>query len=299
MRGWRRTWSRIWSHPWRWRGPRWTLLLPIALVLVLGLGAMVGSTVVGIVQGMQETVALRRQSADIHYRRGLTYMHAGQKTLALAEFQETLRLNPGHVGAQREVLALLLPTPTPVPTPTANPQRTLKALLDRARLDLSEGHWQQAYMRLEQLRGVAPTFHEKDVKALLYQAAFNEGMSLLDDDRLEEALRAFDRALRWRPDAHEAQRQRDLISAYILGTSYFYVDWDSAIAIFKGLYTLEPNFKDVRSRYIEALRKGAEHHLKRGHPCRALNDMERLQSIAPAKVPQALWQQAHKACTPP
>ncbi len=304
MKRWKDRLRTFWTRPWSWRGPHWSLLLLTAVTLTFGLSFMFGSTVLGIVTGMKETVALRHQSSEYHYRQGLSYLQAGNRELALAEFQETLRLNPTHLGAQREVLALLLPTPTPTlsPTPakqlTPNPYRALEILLEEARVALSEGRWQEAYARLEQIQATAPDFHEEEVKNLLYQAAFNKGMALREEERLEEALRAFDLALRWRPDAREAQRQRDLISAYLLGISYFYVDWDSAIAIFKGLYSLEPNFRDVRPRYLEALQKGAQYHLKRGNPCQALNYLERLREIAPQLVDQQDWQTAQQQCNP-
>ena len=286
----------------RWRGPRWHLLLIISLALVLSLGMLVGSTVLGIVHGMQESAAMRKQEAQFHYEQGLKYLQVGKKDLALAEFQETLRLNPAHLEAQRHIISLLLPTPTPVPTPTprpiptVDPTQPLLRVLQAARADLAARRWQQAYSRLEQLHLLAPDFRPEEVKDLLYKAAFQEGMELLQEDRMEEALRAFDRALRWRPDDKEALLQRDLAAAYILGISYFYADWDSAIAIFEGLYRRAPNYRDVRSRYIDALQNGAEYHLRKGNPCRAVTYYVRLQTIAPERVPTDRYQQAVAAC---
>ena len=286
----------------RWHGPRWHLLLAISLALTLGLGLLVGSTVLGIVHGMRESAAMRREAAQFHYEQGLAYLRKGQKALALAEFQEALRLNPNHLEAQRQVIALLLPTPTPIPTPTplpvptVDPNRPLLAMLKAARADLAAGRWQQAYGRLEQLHLVAPHFHSEEVKRLLYEAAYREGLELLREDRMEEALRAFDRALRWQPDDKAALRQRDLAAAYILGISYFYADWDSAIAIFEGLYREAPDYKDVRSRYIEALTQGAAYHMRRHNPCQAVAYYVRLQAIAPDHVPTRLYRQAVASC---
>ncbi len=286
----------------RWRGPRWHLLLALSLMLVVALSLVVGSTVLGIMHGMQESAAMRRQSAQFHYEKGLKYLQAGQKDLALAEFQEALRLNPGHLEAQRRVIMLLLPTPTPIPTPTplplptVNPEEPLLQVLEAARADLAAKRWQQAYTRLEQLHLLAPDFRPEEVKDLLYQAAYQEGLELLQEDRMEEALRAFDRALRWRPDDKEALLQRDLAAAYILGISYFYADWDSAIAIFEGLYRRAPDYRDVRSRYIDALENGADYHLRKGDPCRAVAYYVRLQTVAPERVPVDLYREAVALC---
>ncbi len=291
-----------WARPWRWRGPRWPVLLAVSLALALGLGLIVGSTVLGIVEGMRETAQMRQKSAQFHYQQGLLYLRAGQRELALAEFQEALRLNPRHLEAQRQVLALLLPTPTPAPTPTprptatVNPDAFLLAILNAAQEDMAAGRWQQAYGRLEQLQALAPDFHADEVTDLLYRAALNEGLDLLRENRMEEALRAFDRALRWKPDDKEARRQRDLAEAYILGVSYFYADWDSAIAIFEGLYRQAPDYKDVRDRYLEALRKGAEHHLKRGDPCQAIAYLDRLRTTDPTADVAQLREEAVQAC---
>ncbi len=305
MKLWRRVpgprWIR-WRWSRRWYGPPWPLLLVVAVILVSGLSLLVGSTVLGIVQGMQESAALRRQSAQFRYEQGLKYLRNGQRELAVAEFQEALRLNPNHLEAQRRLLALLLPTPTPIPTPTppptptTDPDRALVAVLEAARSDLEAGRWQQAYGRLEQLYILAPDFRPEEVKGLLYEAAYREGLELLQEDRMEEALRAFDRALRWKPNDQQALRQRDLAEAYILGISYFYADWDSAIAIFEGLFREAPDYKDVRSRYVEALEKGAEFYLRRGDPCKAVGYLVRLQAVASERVPAGLYQQALAAC---
>ncbi len=289
----------------RWRGPRWPLLIVWALALILGFSLLVGATVLGIVQGMQESAHMRRQSAQFHYEQGIRYLRAGQKQLALAEFQEALRLNPQHLEAQRQILVLLLPTPTPIPTPTPrptptiNPDLPLVTLLDMARQELEAGQWQRAYSRLEQLHLVAPEFQPDEVKALLYEAAYREGLELVEEDRLEEALRAFDRALQWKPNDPKALRQRDLTAAYILGVSYFYADWDSAIAIFEGLYREAPEYKDVRSRFVEALIEGARYHLRRNAPCKAVAYLTRLQQFAPEQVPGTLYQESVSACNAP
>ncbi len=289
----------------RWYGPRWPLLVMWAVTLILGLGLVVGATVLGIVQGMQESAQMRHQSAQFHYEQGLKYLRTGQKSLALAEFQETLRLNPQHLEAQRQLLTLLLPSPTPIPTPTphptptVNPDLPLISILETAREDLNAGRWQQAYSRLEQLRLLAPEFRPEEVTDLLYEAAYREGLELVQENRLEEALRAFDRALRWKPNAPDALRLRDLTAAYVLGISYFYADWDNAIAIFESLYRKAPDYKDVRSRYIEALTKGAEYHLRRGTPCQAVTYLARAHALAPEQVPPSLYEQAMNACNGP
>lgn len=291
---------RLWP---RSLSPRWPFLLAIATALALGLALMVGSTVLGVIHGMQDTVEMRRRSAAFHYEQGIRYLRAGRRELALAEFQETLRLNPRHTGAQRQVIALLLPTPTPIPTPTPtpvptqNPNAPLETVLAAAREDLAAHRWQQAYARLEQLHALAPQFHPEEVRDLLYQAAYNEGVELVQEDRMEEALRAFDRALRWKPDDKQARRQRDWAEAYILGVSYFYVDWDNAIAIFQSLYREAPTYKDVRARYLDALKLGADYYLQHGLPCKALKYYERLQEIDPHIPIGANMATARTECT--
>ncbi len=295
-------WARVWARPWLPVNPRaWQLGL-LALVLILALGMFAGSAVIGLMEGMRESAARQAQEADFHYRQGLVYLRAGQRDLALAEFREALRLNPEHLGAQRQVLTLLLPTPTPiptptpVPTPTVDPERPLRLILKAAEEDLAQGRWQTAYVRLEQLHALAPDFERDRVTALLYQAAMGEGRSLLEEDRMEEALRAFDRALRWRPNDREAQRLRDLTEAYILGISYFYADWDNAITIFESLYRQAPTYKDVAQRYQEALAQGAAYHLKRGDPCRAAAYLERLAILAADRVSPSDLAEARNAC---
>lgn len=302
MRGWRRWWRGQWARVWFWVNPRWTSLAVVSLALVIGFSLMLSATVVGLVQGARDAEMLHRRSADFHYRQGLIYLQAGRRELAIAEFREALRLNPEHTLAQRELLALLLPTPTPVPspvvepTPTPDPNAMWERMLEDARQDLAAGRWHIAYLKLEQLHNAAPDFRPNEVEALLYRAAFQEGQALLAEDRLEEALRAFDRALIWRPTDPEARRMRDILDVYILGISYFYADWDTAIGIFGTLYQQAPGFKDVRERYLIALTEGAAYALKQGKPCRALEYYRRLQQLAAERVPKAQFTEAEQRC---
>ncbi len=296
--------GRWWARPWWHASPRWPVLVVLATVLVLGLSMMVGATVMGLITGLREAERLHRDAAEYRYRQGLMYLRAGQRELALAEFREALRLNPQHVRAQRQIIALVLatptpvptPTPTPIPTPSVDPNLPWQLMLRAAQEDMAAERWQTAYMRLEQLHTLAPDFQPENVRGLLYEAAYQEGITLLGEDRLEEALRAFDRALRWRPNDPKARRQRDLTEAYILGISYFYADWDNAITIFERLYRQAPDFKDVAARYQEALLQGAAYHLRRGAPCRAQMYYQRLREIAPERVPLDLATQAASAC---
>lgn len=294
-------WARLWMR----MNLRWPYLFLLTLTFIVGFSFMIAATVVGLMQGARDAERLHRQSADFHYRQGLVYLQAGQRELAIAEFREALRFNPEHALAQRELLALLLPTPTPAPTPAAvvvptpDPNWQWEQLFEEAKADLAAGRNHMAYLKLEQLHELAPDFRSEEVTDLLYRSAYEEGEALLAEDRLEEALRAFDRALIWRPTDPNARRMRDILDLYILGISYFYADWDTAINIFATLYREAPDFKDVRERYITALAEGAAYALRRNLPCQSVEYYRRLEALAPDRVPRDQYEAAERLCFSP
>jgi dipeptidyl aminopeptidase/acylaminoacyl peptidase len=77
-------------------------------------------------------------------------------------------------------------------------------------------------------------------------------LDLVDKDRLEEALRSFDKALEVKPGDPEALVQKELVSLYLTGLDYWGTDWVRAIESFLAIHQIDPEYKDIEQRLYDA-----------------------------------------------
>ncbi len=234
--------------PRRWLRSR----LGIAL-LVLGLLVILGAvTALAVYQGLQDRAALARQNAETHYQAGLAHMRAGETDLAIAEFELALRLAPDHAEA-REQLAEAQRTRAVVSTPTSEVyQAALDALFAQA-VDLyNQKDLSGAAAAFEYIAALDPTYRAKDVQQYRFDCYRLQGEAFEAENRLEEAIRAYDQALRARPSAADIARRRELLALYSAGAGAAGADWGKCVEAFRQLYAVDPAFRDVAQRLYEA-----------------------------------------------
>lgn len=282
--------------------PKWSIgravggcLLAFACVVLvfLGIGA------VAVYQGLNERAALTRQQASVHYERGLAHMQADEYELAIAEFEHTLRLDPTHRGA-RDALRDAKTTALAQPTPTsATLYEATAAILDEAKALARERQWPEAIQRLEQLRGLAPDFETAQVADLLYTANFNLGKQLVSEDRVNEAIHAFEQALLERPGEPEASRELDLASLYASAQTTWGSDWPSTIDFMEQLYTLDPNYWDVGEKLYQAYEAYGDTLTGEGAWCLAERQYEQASLLKPGAAIQRKWDEAVRLCRTP
>lgn len=221
----------------------------VLLFLVLG---TVGVALVAMSHGLQDRDLRTRQEAEEHYQKGLTHLHAGECELAIAEFTFTIRLAPDHAEAYDRLYKAEAQCQT-LPTPTSEVQETAKEVLyDQAVVLFTQGRWDEAILKLDQLRQLDDSYEQEIVQDMMFQALGNRAMQLVNEDLLEEALRYFDRALEMHPDDVDLQAQRRMAALYQTGQSYWEVDWQRAIATFVKLYVLNPEYKDAKQHLHDA-----------------------------------------------
>jgi tetratricopeptide (TPR) repeat protein len=203
-------------------------------------------------QGLQERAALNRQEAVTHYERGLAHMQAKEYELAIAEFEHTLRLDPSHREAREalrdaKTIALTQPTPT-----SATLNEAIIAIFEEAQALAQEQRWEEVVQRLTQVHDLAPDFRAQEVSDMLYTANFNLGLELLRNDQTEQGIHALEEALAERPGDLEASRQLDMASLYASAQASWNADWPSTIDYLEQLYTLKPDYLDVRKTLYRA-----------------------------------------------
>ncbi len=145
------------------------------------------------IQAFRKAIELKGDDGEAHLGLGMVYLHTGQKTAAASALQTGLRLSPGHPDSfaiAREI-ARLQKQPEQVST-----------YLNRARAFEDAGLLGEAIDTYRKAASLSP--ENADIQYAL-------GLACLRANRPEDALPAFRKVLRLRPDHPDANLIRDFI----------------------------------------------------------------------------------------
>lgn len=225
------------------------LLLSIALTTAF---LFVVAGYLGVKHGFSARVRLIEKQSWEHYNKGEIYLQEGNIELAIAEFEESLRLNPDNKDALEKLKKLrAMRKQTPSPTaPTL--EKALGGMLDEARRLYDQGNWEEAITALENLRALAPDFEKTAVSELLSSAYFEAGKARVAADQMEQGVRYFNKALEIIPDEPRVKAEKEKASLYIEALSYWGADWDKTLETLQKLHELDPGYKDVATKIKEA-----------------------------------------------
>jgi len=285
----------------------------MALLLIVGFGGLLLAGLLGARQGLELRQAQRATAVAEHFQQGLRYLGSGQRTLAKAEFARVLELEPDHQAAlvhlrelEEKGMSVGAPTATPLPTPTpqstptpssaTSPTSALDELLADARQLFEQQRWEEAALRLEQLRALAPDYEPQTVTGLLFQAYYRRGLQLVQGDHLEAALRSFDRALTLRPDDVEVREQRELAALYVAGIGTWGADWQRTIATFTELFNRRPDYRDAQQRLFDAYREYGEALAHKEQWCAAAEQYGGALAVRDDPEVARLWEEAEYLC---
>jgi hypothetical protein len=282
----------------RARGCRSSLAVAgIAFVVVLVIG---GLALAAVYQGMRDRTSIQSGTALEHYTRGEAHLAEERYELAIAEFEQALRLDPSMVEAAdrlAEVQALL----AALPTPTSILQRIgEEAYWDEMQSALAGQNWARALELADQIVSIDPQYRRQELDQVLYEAAYQLGLQYVQESRMEDAVRLFDRALALRPDSAQASLAQSMAKLYMDGLRYVGADWATAIDRLSMLFAIDPDYRDVRARLRQAYVAYAEQLTARDDWCLAALHYRRAEELAPSADTSALAQEATERCgTPP
>lgn len=233
----------------QWRR-RWKLgVVLIAVGLLAILAAVAG---LAVYQGLQDRAAIAREKAEAHYQAGLDHLEAGELDLAIAEFDLALRLAPDHDSA-RAKLAEARQTLTVVKTPTSEVfSGVLDGLFEQAVALYDAKEWDDAAAAFAYIMSLDADYRWEEIEQYRFDCYRLKGEALEAENRLEEAIRAYDQALRVNPAAQEIAERREMLALYVAGSGAAGADWEKAIAAFRRLYGIDPTYRDVEHRLYEA-----------------------------------------------
>ncbi len=231
-------------------GVLWYVALSL-LALAL-LSATLGLGMLGIREGLESRRSQDRELAWQHYQRGHAHLEEGNYLLALAEFEEAVRLAPDHDEARQQLaLVQALVEDRPMPTSVALAE-ALDVLYEEARSLCADARREEAIIKLEQLRRLDLNYRRKEVEQMLFDAYCEEAKALTEAGELERAVAQTESALELRPDDSSASELHLSLSLYLAGLTQWGADWDRAVETFRQLYALNPAFLDARQRLHDA-----------------------------------------------
>jgi len=239
------------------------LLASALLAVIVALGLMAAEA--GLDVRRQKAAELGQQ----YYERGLAHLEEDNYLLALAEFEEAVRLAPDNQEALEQYALLRAMVGDEESSPEGVSGDVLLSLYGEASKLYAEGQWAEAIVNLEDLRRVDSTYRATEVEEMLFRAYREQSLNLLELGELEEALSLLDRALELVPGDPNVAELHQWLSLYMTGLSQWGVDWERTAATFGRLYELNPDFLDVRQRLHDALASLGDLYYAEGAWCMA------------------------------
>lgn len=235
------------------------------------LAVLIGFGVAGLYQGLQDQQRIALATSAEHKDRAKAYIQEGNTELAIEELKYAYRFNPKDSEIV-ELLNSLQPTPVPQAapaTPTAvavSQSEILGAAFNEARTAYEQKDYENAASALEGLRRVEPGFRKQEVEEMLFNAYVSLARQYLDEERFEEAVQKFDKALGIRKDDNVGL-ERYLAANYFRGLSSWAADWKRAVESFAEVVKINPKYLDAFNRLYQARIEYGDYLMARGAPC--------------------------------
>ncbi|MBI5879089.1 MAG: carboxypeptidase regulatory-like domain-containing protein [Chloroflexi bacterium] len=277
-----------------------------AAIIFMGawlLALLVGFGAAGVYQGLQDRDRVALNTAQQHKDAAKAYLKDGNLELAYQELRYAQQFNPNDKEI-KDLLASLQKQTAPVaagqplPTPTlsqVSQDEILGAAYQQAKDAYDKQDYETALSMLDGLRRVQPDYKKADVEQMLYNGNLTLARQFLKDERWEEAVQRFDKALAIRKDDH-VQLERYLASVYLRGLSAWSADWKRAVESFTELVRINPDYQDSRSRLYQAYISYGDYLMERGGSCLAIDAYSGALGMNATATNQSKYNAAVAAC---
>ncbi|MEX1071717.1 MAG: hypothetical protein WEC37_03735 [Anaerolineales bacterium] len=231
---------------------RWVIGSVVGLIVFSGLGAL-GGMQAGIFAREQEGRMQSAVEAYTQFQLGITDLQNGQCDIARQRFEYVIQLDPSYPGivdylVQAQLCTGVTAEPavqlTAGPTPTPDLRAAEIVFADAQSLLLSQ-NWEQLLITLDTLRNNDPDFQPIEVDRMYYIALRHRGEERIIAGDLEGGIFDLNRAEQIGPLDADAQNLRQWAVWYIIGASFWEVDWPQAAFYFEQLAQAAPNLHDL------------------------------------------------------
>jgi tetratricopeptide (TPR) repeat protein len=286
-------------------------------LLFTGLGLLV-ILVLAILAGYGSGISIRRsnESSTISQQIGEQYQNAlmdiefGRYENAKQRLEWIIAHDPTFPGAQdklTEVLVLMnQPTPTLTPSLTPTPDFSgAEQAFAQAQQLIAAQDWPGALGTLDEIRKLDASYKTGQVDGMYYFALRNYGYDLITKQgNLEGGIYHFTLAERFGPLDRDANGLREGARYYLIGASFWELDWQQALSYFDQVYRgwsglWDGTFTATERFYYASMRYG-DQLLEQGDACGAVTQYSNAMAIA-ALDQQAAdnYEAAYTACYPP
>jgi tetratricopeptide (TPR) repeat protein len=237
--------------PLKKKSRRWLSILIgiLGFILLIGAGGYGGYSA-----GIQERKAaqnsiLEKQAAE-QFELALVDIQFNRYDAAAQRLQFVVSKAPNFPGAKEKLTEVLvqssIPTPTLAPTMTSTPDFSgAESAFQRAQQLIQAQDWTNALGALDIIRKLDPTYKTAQVDGMYYFALRNQGDNLITKQgNLEGGIYYLTLAERFGPLDNSAVQLREGARNYIIGASFWELDWNQAYNYFSQVGSGWPSMWD-------------------------------------------------------
>jgi tetratricopeptide (TPR) repeat protein len=205
--------------------------------------------VCAILGGYQSGLSVRKQNQNTtmaqqlgeQFQFALVDIEFGRYDNARQRLEWIIQNDPTFPGAQEQLTKVLVlsnvPTPTPTASLTSTPDFTgAEQAYARAQQLIAAQDWPGAIGALDEMRKLDPNYQTSLVDGMYYFALRNYGVNLINQGNLEGGIYQVTLAERFGPLDRDANGLREGARVYIIGASFWELDWTQALFYFDQVY---------------------------------------------------------------
>ena len=249
----------------RWKS---TLVSIVILLLLITLGGLGGysSAIAARKSAEKETIT---QNLSDQFSYALVDIEFGRYDIARQRLQFIIDHDPSYPGAAQKLteVTILSNVPTPTVTPTLTPTPDFsgaEAAFQRAQQLIAAQDWPGALGALDTIRKLDASYKTAQVDGMYYFALRNQGYDLITKQgNLEGGIYYLTLAERFGPLDNPSRGLRDGARQYLVGASFWELDWSEAINYFQQISAGYPSLWDgtmtaSQRYYYASMRYGDE-----------------------------------------
>lgn len=265
---------------------RWKSILTgiVGFLLLISLGGFSGYNS-GINARVKAENAILATQLSEQFSYALVDIQFGRYENARQRLEYIIQRDPNFPGVQEKLTEVLVlssvPTPTAAPTATATPDFSgAENAFARAQELIRAQDWTGALTALDTVRKFDPNYKAAQVDGMYYFALRNKGNDLITKEgNLEGGIYFLTLAERFGPLDNTSRGIRDGARAYMVGASFWELDWEQAAKNFETVAAGWPSMWDgtmtAGQRYFIAQVRVADEWFTAGDYCGAYEQYQK------------------------
>ncbi|MCZ2127028.1 MAG: hypothetical protein LC099_04550 [Anaerolineales bacterium] len=297
------------KKPTRWRSILISALGFLFLISLSGFGGY--NSAIGARKNAEKAAIIPKLSEQ--YSLALVDIQFGRYENAQQRLEYVLQHDPNFPGAKEKLAevfaanAMPTPAPTDIPvTPSPTPDFSgVENALARAQESIRAQDWVGALSALDMVRKLDSSYHAAQTDAMYYFALRNRGYDLITKEgNLEGGIYYITLAERFGPLDNSAKGLRDGARSYMVGASFWELNWEQAASYFESVAAGWPSLWDgtmtAANRYFVAAVHVADNLLTAGNACAAYEQYQKAAAYGTLEGQAANnASQAYNTCYPP